>query len=86
MTTGFHFDACCPKCGGELLTDGWAPTVDAPDQSHHDARCDHCLDVVRITVSVTVTEPWPIDRTDPEARRREVCTDAARVLHVASVA
>ena len=22
MTDGFHFAACCPKCGGELLTDG----------------------------------------------------------------
>lgn len=85
MTDGFHFTACCPKCGGELLTDGYQAKVDAPDQSHHDARCDRCLDVIRVTVTTAVVEPWPIDRTDLEARRREVCEDAASTIQIASV-
>lgn len=85
MTAGFTFAATCPKCGGELLTDGYWAKIDAPDQSHHDARCDRCLDVIRVTVSTTVVEPWPVDRTDREARRREACEDAARVLHIGSV-
>ena len=55
------------------------------DLSHHDARCDRCLDVIRVTVTTSVVEPWPIDRTDLEARRREVCEDAARTIQIASV-
>lgn len=77
MTDGFHFDASCPRCGGELLPDGLPATRPAPDVSTHDARCDYCLDVVRVTVSVTVVEPWPIDRCNPTARGLEASATAA---------
>ena len=84
MSTGFSFTATCPRCGGELLTDG-LPSHHSPDMASHDARCDHCLDVYRVTVTTALVEAWPVDRCDPEARRAEACEAAALALHVASV-
>lgn len=75
----------CPRCGGHLLHDGYEPQIESPDLGWIDARCDFCLDVIRVTVTTSVVEPWPIDRTDLEARRREVCEDAASTIQIASV-
>lgn len=61
----------CPRCGGVLLHDGFEATIEAPDCGRIDARCDHCLDVYRVTVTLTLIEAWPVDRCDPYARRDE---------------
>lgn len=39
MTAGFHFTASCPRCDGELLTEGYRPHT-RNGTSYHDARCD----------------------------------------------
>lgn len=70
MSDGFTFVASCPRCGGELLPDGFEPVIEAPDLTHHDARCDRCLDVIRVTVSTSIVERWPVDRLAAEDRRR----------------
>lgn len=83
MTTGYQLPVSCPKCGGELLPID--QTRQAPDLSTATARCDYCLDVLTITVAICVTEPWPIDRTDPEARRAETAGAAALTLATTAV-
>ena len=78
--SGYVFTATCPRCGGELLTDGFIPVVAAPDLGWTDARCDRCLDVIRITVSTSVIEPWPNDRVDRVARRQQASAAAGAYL------
>lgn len=78
--SGYIFEATCPRCGGELLTDGFIPVVAAPDLGWTDARCDRCLDVIRITVSTSVIEPWPTNRIDGDARCRESAAAANAYL------
>lgn len=80
MSAGFLFTACCPRCGSELLTEGFEPAIEAPDLTYHDGRCDHCLDVYRVSVSMVVVEPWPVDRGDRDACRLEAAAYANQVL------
>lgn len=85
MTAGFTFTASCPRCGGELLTEGFEPHIESPDLGHHDARCDRCCYVLRISVAVCVVEPWPVDLLDPEARHRERVDYADHILEGARI-
>lgn len=70
-------DLTCPRCGGHLLHDGFESKISAPDLGSVDARCDFCLCVFRVSVSIGLVESWPIDRCDPEARRAEAANAAA---------
>lgn len=62
----FTFTASCPGCGGLLLPG--AQTTSTEVHVAYETRCDHCLDLYRIDVTATLTEPWPVNRCDPEAR------------------
>lgn len=70
----------CPRCGGDLLHEGYEPVIASPDCGWVDARCDTCLDVYRFTLSATVVEPWPVDKLDRDARRQEGAVYASGVL------
>lgn len=75
MTTGFHFDASCPRCGGALLAE--PGEVHDPDITWLDARCDYCCDLYRLTVTAVVVEAWPVDKVDPDARLHRARLGAA---------
>lgn len=79
MTDGFTFAASCPRCGGELLPD-LERSHHEPDRTWIDARCDVCCDLLRITATVDVVEPWPVDKLDRDARRREGAAYASSIL------
>lgn len=85
MSDGFTFTASCPRCGSELLTDEQPSGLEAPDLAYHDARCDRCLDVYRVTVSLCLVEPWPTDRLDREARRMESAAYADQILEAGRI-
>lgn len=74
----FTFAISCPGCGGPMLPG--APTTASPDHVAYETRCDDCCDLYRIEVLATVVEPWPVNKLDREARRREGATYATNVL------
>lgn len=58
----------CPRCGGELLHEGYDVVVQSPDLGWADCRCDKCLDMFRVTISVTMIEAWPVNKLDATER------------------
>mgnify|MGYP000414420855 CR=1 FL=1 len=77
MTTGFHFDATCPRCAGELLPIDDSAVNEDPSQSSVEALCDGCMDLYRVTVTAVVVRAWPVDKVDPDAILRRARQGAA---------
>lgn len=77
MTTGFHFDASCPRCGGELIPVPDSTINEDPSQSSVEALCDFCMDLYRVTVTAVVVKAWPVDKVSPDARLQRARQGAA---------
>lgn len=76
--TGYAIDITCPKCGAEMIPGDSARL--APDKTTHEARCESCMDLWRITVTASICQPWPVDRSPQAVMDRTRLAGAAAAV------